>query len=160
MRMLWLDPGGTTGWALYQGGPFALMDHPERGIKLGQIGPHEHHLELKVHIETEISRDFLLGYESFQYRQDQDRTTVSLVSCEYIGVVKLIKDERPDLAIASQTPGEGVGGFFGKKQGGDEKIKKLGLWWPGHKHAMDALRHMLYYEVFTNGNKQILQALR
>jgi hypothetical protein len=29
----------------------------------------------------------------------------------------------------------------------DEVIKKLDLWYPGYKHAMDATRHLLYYVV-------------
>jgi hypothetical protein len=158
MRILALDPGGTTGWALYQGGPFALMDNPQRGIKLGHIGPMEHHLQLKEFIETEISHDFMLVCESFEYRRDQ-RDNVNLISKEYIGVVKRLQQERASkgtvpLRVHFQTAAKGKGFWT------DQKIKKLGLWWPGHKHAMDALRHLLHYQAFGLNDQDLLRRLK
>jgi hypothetical protein len=62
MKVIALDPGGTTGWATYDGNEY----------KCGQLGP-----------------DFIVVTESFQYRQGKWRPNVSLMSREYIGVTKL-----------------------------------------------------------------------
>lgn len=161
MRLLSLDPGGTTGWVIWEGKEEGVFSRG--GYRAGHMAEdkHDHHLELKDFIEFEHSLDLQIVCESFEYRQRQDLTTVSLVSKEYIGVLKLIEQERKGtlLPVVYQTAAKGKG-FFGKKQGGDEKIRKLGLWLPGQKHAMDAMRHLLYYRVFGLGHIHLLQALR
>jgi hypothetical protein len=42
----------------------------------------------------------------------------------------------------------------------DDKIKRVGLWQPGKRHAMDALRHLLYYKAFTLKDTNLLFQLR
>lgn len=41
----------------------------------------------------------------------------------------------------------------------NDKLKKLGLYLRGQPHAMDALRHWLYYVTFTIGDKTYLDKL-
>jgi hypothetical protein len=66
------------------------------------------------------------------------------MSREYIGVTKLFHQERMFklgqkliLQNASQAKG-----FVS-----DKRIKDLGLWSPGWRHAMDGYRHLIYYMV-------------
>lgn len=66
--ILAVDPGGTTGYALYD---------PITGkVECSQIGPHAHHLELENTILTFMdlaegnSRPLVVLYEQFEFRQD------------------------------------------------------------------------------------------
>lgn len=153
MIILALDPGGTTGWA-----KCTLEEVPDsidaagnlhvkrRGVfSWGQMGPHSHHLELQALLETAMSetQELHLVTESFQFRQfDGNRTGVVLVSVEYIGVARLFALQHPDRVLfTQQTPAEAKGFVT------DVKIKKLDLWTPGLPHAMDAMRHLIYYQV-------------
>lgn len=90
----------------------------------------------------------LLIYEDFQYRayagdgEQPRRTQVNLVSKEYIGVIKLY-GYRNSIPVVKQTPGTGL--QFVK----DKRLKSLNLHIPGRPHGNDAMRHLLYYLVFT-----------
>lgn len=167
-NILALDPGGTTGYCLHHSNQLVLDQ--------GHIGPHEHHLDLWKFLAevfkasvgtTDKPEELHIVCEQFEFRQtERHRDFINYIPREYIGVVKLFYQRyRPSSSIlprqlqlhfqsASQAIGDGA--FFGD----DEKIKKLGLWVPGMKHAMDATRHYLYYRVFTLGDKSLLQKLR
>jgi len=138
-RILALDPGGTTGWASWTDGQY----------NCGQIGPDEHHLELWDFLGNQQTANFTIVCESFEFRQ-RARAGLELISKEYIGVAKLFKQERmlelhnnQVQKLVFQTAAMGKG--FIK----DDKIKAKGLWTKGQKHAMDAMRHLLYYQVIT-----------
>lgn len=135
-----LDPGGTTGWALY---------NPITGIvRCGQIGPGPHHLELdrflnNTFVETmDADGIFEVVCEEFDFRNSVDKDKLELVSREYIGVVNLF----------NQTVGVPV--FFENASSAlwfikDIKLKKMG-WYEdtvGLPHARDALRHLLKYMI-------------
>jgi hypothetical protein len=156
-----LDPGGETGWARFQQelliNPF---DQPEwkgkpspRNFQMGQLGPEPHHNELRRFLEFQRNANMRVVCESFENRgMDKD-----LTSCELIGVVKAFEQEsnqlmsfqnRPWLFWQTASNVKGKSGE-GKVFWDEAKLKKLGLWWPGHKHAMDALAHLLQHMVFT-----------
>lgn len=145
-KILALDPGGTTGWALYQDMtvegdqydcPPAIMSGDFYTI--GQIGPEEHHGRL-WHL-FQHQQPTMIVCESFEFRQfDGHRTGIRLDSKEYIGLVKLWR-ELEGTPVVFQTAS------LGKTFCTDDKIKALNLWTPGHKHAMDAMRHLLTYMV-------------
>lgn len=134
-NVLALDPGGTTGWALFI---------PEiRSVQCGQIVG-QHHLELHYHMSGRtIFKDNLyeIVYESFQFRQFSgfDKSKVELDSVEYIGIIKLYS-QATGTPIYSQTAS------VAKHFVSDDKLKRLG-WYSrtaGMVHARDALRHLLY----------------
>lgn len=75
-------------------------------------------------------------YESFQFRSGLPKAVLTPV--EVIGVVKEWARQK-DWALVSQTPAEGK--FFFT----DDRLKAMQLWKPGKPHAMDALRHLLYF---------------
>lgn len=138
------DPGGTTGWAAVT---FEEMFNPiteevevlDVKWRKGHIGPKEHHLTLYNFLGTLQVEKFHVITESFEYR-NQSRAGLVLVSLEYIGVMKLFCAERK-VPFSKQTASMGKG--FAK----DTNIKRLGLWSPGFKHAMDAMRHLIYFIV-------------
>lgn len=138
--LLALDPGTTTGYCVYEQGSFVF----------GQIGPEMHHKPLWALMKGTEPTTIIC--EDFTFRPNPNRRKVVLDSKEYIGVVKLYGsayDVPVKMQMASQAKG-----FWGE----DNRIRKLGLWQPGQRHAMDALRHMLYYLSFDlNDNRFLLQ---
>jgi hypothetical protein len=153
-RIVACDPGGTTGWASATWNPqdlntkFHLLNQIR--FEFTEIGPEEHHIELYDFLQKQwdfsddIDTDFVC--ESFEFRQhideDHTKTKVELISKEYIGVLRFFCAERGivpyfQTASAAKTFVE------------NWKIKSLGLWVPGQRHAMDAARHLLRHMVVT-----------
>ena len=139
MHVIALDPGITTGVALY-------TNWPKKYIKTDQLKlPHEGFFDYLVQNKpTEIV------YESFIY---QRRNKVVLYPVEVIGVIKLYA-QTYDIPLYVQSASQAKGFIT------DEKIKALGLWTKGYPHGMDALRHLLYHEIVTKGETRWLDKLR
>ncbi len=129
------DPGFTTGVAIHEDNNLTLMQ--VKGLKT-------------VWAVLHTGEPDLIVYESFLY---QRRDKVDLRPVEAIGVIKLYA-ERTNTPITSQTPA------MGKRFWTDKKIKKLDLWEPGEPHAMDALRHLLYFQTFTLKDQTLMERLR
>jgi len=162
-----LDPGGTTGVAMYDCDVIFNTDeqpelHNEKWDSM-QIGPEPHHKTLYHMLERRHVANTIVVCESFQYRRPVDAPSVSLISVEYIGLVNLLVQERPDIQVVWQTTGKVIppknknmaGGFWT-----DDKLKQVRKWSPGRKHANDAMRHLLYYMAFTMGRRDLLEPLR
>ena len=140
-KIIAFDPGRTTGVAIFnrQPGP----NNPYLTIaQIRNLAP----VWYLLHREAPE----LIVYESFLY---QRRDKVDLTPVEVIGVIKLYANET-GTEIVSQTPA------MGKRFWTDDKIKKLDLWEPGAKHAMDALRHLLYYRTFALKEQELLERLK
>lgn len=112
-------------------------------------------------MELQTVSELIIVCESFQFRQGKQRAGIVLDSCEYIGVVKLFYQQRKkslpnsfQLDLRMQTAAQA------KTFVTDDKIKKLGLWAPGQKHAMDAMRHLLFTLLQKEGRKDIASRLR
>src|SRR6476661_1046207 len=113
-RVLAFDPGGTTGWAMYDG---LFLPDPDNGGKpalveqkhtVGHLGPHEHHDELYEFLEESAIHDFAVCWESFEFRQGKQRDNIELISREYIGIMKLFVRQRGCKA-KSYTAGQSKG---------------------------------------------------
>lgn len=149
-RIIALDPGGTTGWAMwtkmynYVPGSGQYLGEDDK-FSWGQLGPHEHHEELFALLEHMHVQEYTIVCESFEFRQYRQRENINLMSREYIGVVKLFRQQRSEIAsfspVVFQTAGQAKG-FVS-----DEKLKAIDLYPSGQKHARDALRHLIYYMV-------------
>lgn len=152
-RIVALDPGGTTGWAMWEEGPLTLQSHSTSDrFNCGQIGPDEHHKQLWDFLGTMQTHDFTIVCESFEFRQGKQRHNINLMSKEYIGVAKLFAAERMDTPVVFQTAALGKG-FVS-----DAKLKAMGLYHPGHKHAMDAIRHLVYYMVIKEHRRDLIES--
>lgn len=126
-RYLGVDPGGTTGLAMY------IQAQEDGRWNRKQIGPLEHH-ELLFEELREFAPHVIVC-ERFTYQQ---RDKVILVPVEYIGVVKFYsRVTRTKLHFQSASQGKG---FWD-----DKKLTQIGLHLPGQPHANDATRHLLYY---------------
>jgi hypothetical protein len=160
-RILALDPGGTTGWATYTAERLWTGDPEEEGsleyynekFTCGQIGPEEHHAALYRHIGTQQTSEFVLITESFEFRNmdKRHRDNINLMSREYIGVAKLFAQLRmlgkEDQQFWLQTAGVAKQFIPDSGPQASKKIRDAGLWYPNQRHAMDAMRHLLWYLV-------------
>lgn len=162
-----LDPGGTTGVALYDCDIiFNANEQPElfnEKFDTLQIGPEPHHKTLLHLLERRHVANTIIVCESFQYRRPVEAPSVELISVEYIGVVNLLAQERPDIQVIWQTTGKVLPSKSQHKVGGfwtDDKLKQVRKFSPGKKHANDAMRHLLYYMAFTMGRRDLLEPLR
>ncbi len=163
MKILALDPGGTTGWATATiverdytalGGP--ILDDVR--WQQGMLGPQEHHKQLWGLMELqETEHDFRVVCESFEFRNEH-RDGLVIVSSEYIGLAKLFQLQRhPDHPVVLQTastgkirPAKTEATAFVKKR----NLQALGLWNLGPKsehHMVDATGHLLYYMLAKPG---------
>jgi hypothetical protein len=145
-----LDPGGTTGWATFN---CDKIENPLDGVTeyvdwswgRGQLDWNDHHNDLDVLLGTLQVQDYTVVCEGFEYR-NRARAGLVLVSRDYIGVAKRFCQERK-VPYVEQTAAQAKG-FVA-----DRHIRKLGLWYSGNKHAMDATRHLLYYLIHTEGGE-------
>jgi hypothetical protein len=163
-RIVALDPGGTTGWAMWQDTPMKF-DPPLDHFTCGQIGPQEHHEDLYAHLEFLQTSEFILICETFEFRQQdvEIRMGINLMSREYIGVAKLFAAQRMSSPVVLQSPGLAKSFIPDKKKNGMEanaKLKAMGLYVPGSPHAMDAMRHLIYYMVNRERRVDLIQSWR
>lgn len=150
MRLLALDPGGTTGWATVEPDRNTVIDIWE----WGQLGPDEHHEALWILLCT-YQPDVLI-YERFKYQRRQLDAGVSVVldSVEYIGVVKIW------MAAGRLIPVELVPQEMASKEWWtDDKLKRVNLYKANARHANDATRHLLYY-LMTHGVTTYIDMLK
>jgi hypothetical protein len=162
-----LDPGGTTGVALY----VADVIHNTDGVpeyynekwNTAQIGPEPHHKKLYQLLERWHVANTIVICENFQYRQHPEAPSVELVSVEYIGVAKLFAQVRETPILVMQETGKVIPPKDKNKPGGfwtDDKLKRVGRWSAGRKHANDAMRHLLHYMVFEMKRNDLLEPLK
>lgn len=126
MRIVALDPGGTTGICF-------MMSKGSIGVRGSLYG--EHHKDLYDTLSN-LNPDIII-YEEFDHREK----AALLVSVEYIGVAKLWAQINQK-AIEGQRPTDV------KLQWPNEKLKVLGLR-GSTVHEDDATRHMLWYVTNT-----------
>ncbi len=129
MRILALDPGRTTGAAYFP-------DDGDFHVEQRQLS--YSHKSLYNYLSL-VNPDIIVC-ESFTY---QRRDKVDLSPVEMIGVVKLYCDLVEGTEYKEQSPAQA------KKFWDDKKVRACGLWLPGHPHAIDAARHLLYFMTFT-----------
>jgi hypothetical protein len=140
MRVVALDPGGTTGVAL------AIDYEIEEVSQLQTTTGAEYH-ELLHTIEYWWKPE-LIVCESFLHRTTIGVDTTAL---EVIGCVKMYA-WRESVELLFQTPSQAKAFWT------NDKIKKIGLWRANQRHAMDALRHALVW--ITDRNDRYIRSLR
>lgn len=162
-RVVSLDPGGTTGYAIYSAEfPTASLTRREPindSLTVGHLGPDDHHDELYELLELQHIKDFYLVTESFEFRQGRQRNNINLMSKEYIGVAKLFAQQRglaggKQVRYFEQTAG------LAKPFVTDDKLRTMNWWTPGMKHANDACRHLVYFLVNRHSRTDLIQSWR
>jgi hypothetical protein len=152
VRIIALDPGGTTGIAVCDV-RIIKPDYLEYDWNWYELGPHEHHKELFDFLKVNtvgFKSDFTIVCESFEFRQNRQRDNINLMSREYIGVVKLYH-KMYGVPVVFQTAGAAKG-FVS-----DDKLKVMGLYQKSSKHERDATRHLIYYMVNKLGRSDLIE---
>jgi hypothetical protein len=133
MKVIALDPGGTTGWAVFRDGHFYRAGELE-----GQHHRQLHQLLYKETVGSDDEAPYYLIFERFDHRNNE---FAKLISVEYIGVIKLFLQQYPHVHGVPQ--GSSIKTFA------DEKKLSATKWYIEYKkpHARDAARHLLYWLV-------------
>lgn len=138
LRALSLDPGGTTGYAICD-----INSNNSISINWDQAKLTES--ELTELMETVIA-DVVIC-EDFEYR-NRARAGLDLTSPRLIGVVKLFSQSSDTKLVLQKA-------MVGKGHYSDQRLKTLDLYRRGTPHGRDALRHLLHWLTFKEGNKYI-----
>lgn len=180
MNLIGIDPGGTTGLAVWSpdkrghpdlsSGPYVSKSMTKAHgdywfIQVPTNTDAEYHDfgKFLVYLVDGMCRmdDTMVVLEDFDFRQDDGvefggkagRPKIEYMSAEIVGVVKYLSIQHR-FSMTKQNAGTG------KAFWDDDKIKRCELWWPGHKHSMDALRHLLRYRTFVMNDQTMLYELR
>lgn len=145
IKVIALDPGGTTGWAK------GLIREGRMGVTSGQDTWNHY----QIYEYLRLFKPDAIVCERFDYRKGgKKQEGVELVSREYIGIVHLFVQRRQPPVIHRcvvklylQMPTEALGGFWAK----DSKLKEDGVFMVGKPHANDAMRHLLQWFQFGPG---------
>jgi hypothetical protein len=141
MKILAIDPGGTTGICV------GTVDNNIAKVSArGQIAP-DHYVTLWRYIGS-YDPDIVVC-ERFTNRAIKG---ADLGPCEVIGIVKLWCEQR---SRALYWQGSDQMGFWD-----DTKLKAVGLYLPGQRHASDATSHWLYHVTEQQACKNYLYKLR
>jgi hypothetical protein len=142
MLLLALDPGFTTGWAMFRK-PNNRDGYTSGQVK-GGIVIYDWLMGFIAAEAFDMPMPDLIIYETFKYRQ---LPKADLTPVEAIGVIKLFAKQY-NIPLHDQNPAQAVGE---KAFWSDDRLKHLGLYQVGKVHANDAMRHLLYYLGFGPG---------
>lgn len=149
MRYISIDPGGTTGVAIYD----------NEGWTRIHLGPDQHHRALWNCLENwapdvVICEDFVYQERPLQRKAYGGIPKVELISRDYIGVVKLFCQKYDTELHMHPVP-------FKEFFLGHERLQKLGLYDPAFApHGMDATSHLLYHLAFCSSQREWFERLR
>lgn len=138
-RLLVLDPGETTGWALFEDGKLSAA---------GQAATKREGWRCIHSLLMDIKPDMLV-YENYRvYEHKLERHSNSEVyTVRLIGVIEYLCDIVCGIPHYNQMAHEAKG-FVS-----DDKLQKWGYYKPGLKHARDAIRHGCYFLLFNKNLK-------
>lgn len=156
MKILAIDPGGSTGWSSITFPGFHDVVGGSPVWSFGEINWDNHHSHLRHFLDRQLGTELsglnihdLVICEGFDNRANP---AAQLISLEYIGVVKGWVQERAFNAIFP-SPSE-------KEWADDKKLKALKLYRPGKRHANDATRHLVSYLVNKKHYAPLMDQLR
>lgn len=129
--LLSVDPGGSTGWALFYFDAGQRLTHIEHGTIPGGldgfIGWWRH---------DPISRQLTPGQDivvAEGFRLDGRTVSPDLTPVAILGALRVLW---PNYVTQMNTQ---------KAQAPDDLLKRADLWWPGKGHDRDAARHAIAY---------------
>jgi hypothetical protein len=143
-HVLCLDPGETTGWALFEKGLLrecGQWQTSQPAILADEIS----NLNARHFAHGKANLD-LIVYEEYRVRGNKFKEHVGseVVTIQHIGAIKVVASEL-DIPLVKQTAGMAKGFAI------DSKLRRWGLYQTGQRHANDAIRHGCYYLLFAAG---------
>lgn len=145
-----LDPGGTTGWSSYRAQHMNVGEGDEWYEEEWDCGhiEYEGREDLITLLELQRTEEYYVICERYKQRPlkiGAKNDLAPLVEAEI--TVWCTKEKVP---LFKQDPGQA------KPFVKDSNIKKMGLWVPGWRHAMDARRHLLFWLINGKFKRQDL----
>lgn len=133
-RLLALDPGHTTGWAVFEGGEPTAS---------GQVATEAEGWECIYRLFQDTNPTMVV-YENYRiYAHKLARHSNSEVyTLRLIGAIEFICEVLCKIPYYNRMAQEAKGFVT------DEKLKKWGYYKTGEKHARDAIRHGCYFLLF------------
>jgi len=122
---MWLDPGKLTGWAMLES---TMM------FSSGQ-GDFDETDDLVNTWARTMRADLWLGWEMYVVTQGGGRSGTPSFSLEVIGAVKSAC-RRHGVTVLKPVPSSS------RMLGDESKLRRLGWWRPGARHANDAAMHL------------------
>ena len=134
--LLTLDPGETTGYALWDMKEGTLL-------KSGQIRTWPEVEWLSFQSQFNNFLPTIVVFESYQVYEwkTEDHTWSQIPTVQTIGMLKFLCLQH-SIPFYSQTA-QIAKGFCS-----DEKLEQWGFWKKGERHARDAIRHGVYFLLF------------
>lgn len=144
-RLLCFDPGETTGYAVFvaNGANKPVLEES------GQLATKDVSDAFAILSQTfERVRPDWVVYENYLVYawKAQDHSFSELVTPKVIGAIQIICGIRK-MGYDTQMAGQAKGFVT------DDKLKSWGLWKRGERHARDAIRHGIYWLLFTRFSK-------
>lgn len=136
-RLLSLDPGETTGWAMYEDGKLAdagqLDTKPDRFI----------HTVPEFMVDMLPTHIVMENYKVYGHKLT-DHSWSALHTPQLIGSIKMLAN-MSNIGVSLQMASQAKGFCT------DDKLKKWGMYVKNLKHARDAVRHGCYFLLFNKG---------
>lgn len=142
--VLVLDPGETTGWALFDHGDLRDFGQEPTGqdpaAMVALVRQHHAFDRSREHDFRYLER---LVYEEYRVRGNRFKEHVGseVITIQHIGAIKVVADEL-NIPLTKQTAG------MAKGFATDTKLRHWGLYQKGMRHANDAIRHGIYYLLY------------
>jgi hypothetical protein len=138
--VLALDPGETTGWSIMDVGHASEIILADQGqIK---TWPMEEGLPRLTELVDAYKPEFIVyeAYHVYAWRLNE-HTFSEVPTIQLIGMIKTVALQR-SINFGEQTAQTGKAFFT------DQRLKTLGIFFEGQKHARDSLRHACQFVTF------------
>lgn len=132
-RLLVLDPGETTGWAVFENGKLTAAGQGRTIEGWNVIGD----LFEDIHPSMVLYENYRVYAHKLERHSNSEVYTLRLV-----GVIEYICERAFNIPHHNQMAQQAKG-FVS-----DEKLKAWGFWNKGQRHARDAIRHGCYFLLF------------
>lgn len=141
-RVLCLDPGETTGWAIFNEGLLAECGQWDTGRDPASLSDAIH----AVNAAHALSH---LVYETYRIRGNkaQEHVGSEVVTIQHIGAIKVAASW-----LGIEPAGQSAG--MAKGFATDTKLRRWGLYQSNLRHANDSIRHGCYWHLFVAGRQQ------
>lgn len=135
-HILCLDPGETTGWALFFTGNLLACGQEATGRNPALMAEFIKEMDCQYGIP-------LIVYEEYRVRGNKFKEHVGseVVTIQHIGAIK-VAAEMLDIPLVKQSAG------MAKGFATDNKLRRWGLYQTNQRHANDAIRHGVYWHLF------------
>ena len=124
MRVMGVDPGGTTGWAVWDDGEIAASGQSSFKDFVGVV------IDWAVCTQTVVCERFTISEHTLRKTRQPDALYVIGFLMGYAELEGYEVELSPTSAKAFAT---------------DDKLKAYGWWVPGQRHNNDARRHLMVW---------------